>query len=73
MYSSGIAQRGMGLLSKICYKIEPGPKRKMRLGRGKLVFHRTSLVFLLRAGESRLMSKKRVNALKMINQQELGP
>jgi len=26
MYSSGIAQRGMVLLSKICYKIETGPK-----------------------------------------------
>lgn len=31
----------------------------MRLGRGKLVFRRTSLVSLLRAGESRHMSRKR--------------
>lgn len=31
----------------------------MRLGRGKLVFQRTSLVFLLRAGESRLSEKER--------------
>ncbi len=31
----------------------------MRLGRGKLVFQRTSLIFLLRAGESRLSEKER--------------
>ncbi len=31
----------------------------MRLGRGKLVFRRTSLVSFLRAGESRLSEKKR--------------
>lgn len=31
----------------------------MRLGRGKLVFRRTSLVSFLRAGESRLSEKER--------------
>lgn len=38
----------------------------MRLGRGKLVFRRKSLVFLLRAGESRLSEKERSGF-------ELGP